>query len=127
MGSSGINAEYMGITFQIEISKMKLFVVLCLVGVALAIPNPFADDKMPMEKATGLVISDEYYGKGYSKGYSPSYYNKGYSRGYAPCYHRRYVPYCVPTYHPRRVIRRRPCCYRRRYNKGCYTPVIYHC
>merc|ERR1712154_414172 len=104
----------MGITFQLEISKMKLFVVLCLVGAVLAIPNPFADDKMPMEKATGLVIPDEYYDKGYSK-------------GYAPCYHRRYVPYCPPTYHPRRVIRRRTCCYRRRYNKGCYTPVIYHC
>merc|ERR1711921_58507 len=107
----------MGIIFQIEIIKMKLFVVLCFIGAALAIPNPFAP---PMEKATGLVIPDEYYGKGYSKGYSPSYYGKGYSRGY--------VPYCPPrSYHPRRVIRRRTCCYRRRYNKGCYTPVIYHC
>merc|ERR1712096_86401 len=102
----------MGTRFHIETIKMKLFVVLCLLGVALAIPNPFAD-KMPMERPTGLVIPDEHYGKGYSKGYSPSYYNKGYSR--------RYVPYCVPTYHPRRVIRRRTCCYRRRYNKGCYT------
>merc|ERR1712096_340694 len=123
---AGINAEYMGTRFQIETIKMKLFVVLCLLGVALAIPNPFAD-KMPMERPTGLVIPDEYYGKGYSKGYSPSYYNKGYSRGYAPCYHRRYVPCCAPTYHPRRVIRRRTCCYRRRYNKGCYSPVFYHC
>merc|ERR1739842_47641 len=103
------------IIFQIEISKMKLFVVLCFVGAALAIPNPFTP---PMEKETGLVIPDEYYGKGYSKGYSPSYYGKGYSRGY--------VPYCRPTFHPRIIIRR-TCCYRRRYNKGCYTPVIYHC
>merc|ERR1739843_49022 len=106
----------MGIIFQIEISKMKLFVVLCFIGAALAIPNPFTP---PMEKETGLVIPDEYYNKGYSKGYSPSYYGKGYSRGY--------VPYCRPTYHPRRIIRRRTCCYKRRYNKGCYTPVIYHC
>merc|ERR1712070_890446 len=29
----------MGIIFQIEISKMKLFVVLCFIGAALAIPN----------------------------------------------------------------------------------------
>merc|ERR1712121_273240 len=101
----------MGIIFQIEIRKMKLFVVLCFIGAALAIPNPFTP-----EKATGLVYPGEYYGKGYS----PSYYGKGYSRGY--------VPYCPPrSYHPRRVIRRRTCCYRRRYNKGCYTPVIYHC
>merc|ERR1712037_526602 len=106
----------MGIIFQIEISKMKLFVVLCFLGAALAIPNPFTP---PMEKETGLGIPDEYYDKGYSKVYSPSYYGKGYSRGY--------VPYCRPTYHPRRIIRRRTCCYRRRYNKGCYTPVIYHC
>merc|ERR1712157_187902 len=107
----------MGIILQIEIIKMKLFVVLCFIGAALAIPNPFAP---PMEKSTGLVMPDQYYGKGYSKGYSPSYYGKGYSRGY--------VPYCPPrSYHPRRVIRRRTCCYRRRYNKGCYTPVIYHC
>merc|ERR1719320_1432187 len=48
---------------------MKLFVVLCFIGAALAIPNPFTP---PMEKATGLVIPDEYYCKGYSKGYSPS-------------------------------------------------------
>merc|ERR1712240_442001 len=102
----------MGIIFQIEINKMKLFVVLCFIGAALAIPNPFTP---PMEKATGLVVPDEYY----CKGYSPSYYNKGYSPGY--------VPYCRPTYHPRRIIRRRTCCYRRRYNKGCYAPVIYHC
>merc|ERR1719354_799579 len=27
------------------------------------------------------------------------------------------------AYHPRRIIRRRTCCYRRRYNTGCYTPV----
>merc|ERR1719376_512442 len=111
---------------------MKLFVVLCFLGAALAIPNPFTP---PMEKETGLVIPDEYYGKGYSKGYSPSYYNKGYSKGYSPSYYnkgyskgyspsyygkgysRGYVPYCRPTYHPRRIIRRRTCCYRRRYNK----------
>merc|ERR1712002_1011465 len=112
----------MGIIFQTEIIKMKLFVVLCFIGAALAIPNPFTP---PMEKATGLVYPGEYYGKGYSKGYSPSYYGKGYSKGYSPSYYgkgysRGYVPYCPPrSYHPRRVIRRRTCCYRRRYNKGC--------
>merc|ERR1719376_1361641 len=31
---------------------MKLFVVLCFIGAALAIPNPFTP---PMEKETGLV------------------------------------------------------------------------
>merc|ERR1712121_567308 len=113
----------MGIIFQIEIRKMKLFVVLCFIGAALAIPNPFTP-----EKATGLVYPGEYYGKGYS----PSYYGKGYSKGYSPSYYgkgysRGYVPYCPPTYHPRRVIRRRTCCYRRRYNKGCYTPALDHC
>merc|ERR1712070_683175 len=84
----------MGIIFQIEISKMKLFVVLCFIGAALAIPNPFTP---PMEKETGLVIPDEYYGKGYSKGYTPSYYNKGYSKGYSPSYYGK--GYSRDTFH----------------------------
>merc|ERR1712157_558975 len=40
----------MGIIFQIEIIKMKLFVVLCFIGAALAIPNPFLHQwKKPLD------------------------------------------------------------------------------
>merc|ERR1711931_323114 len=109
--------------------KMKLIVLIALVGCALAIPyQPYGPsnglripDYHPYEKqqygpANGLRIPGQYYNKGYynKQQYGPTnglripgqyYCGKGYSR-----YNR-----CLPT---RRYRRRRTCYPRRRYAKG---------
>merc|ERR1712183_237175 len=138
----------MGTQYQFTVVKMKLIVLIALIGCALAIPNPYPQEEYgpanglsipdyhPYEKqqyrpANGLRIPGQYYNKGsYKKQqYGPAnglripgqYYQKGYSKGYYPprCYGGR-------TYRRRRTCirrRRRECYGRRSYAKGCR--VIY--
>merc|ERR1712070_84127 len=131
--------------FSINCIKMKLIVLVALIGCALAIPNPCPENEYgpangliipdlpsPAEKygpANGLKIPDipytpkEKYGPTNGLRIPDQYYQKGYSKGY---YHpvrcvpvrRRYR--CLPRRRSRCIRRRRPRCYgRRSYAKGC--------
>merc|ERR1739840_71793 len=131
--------------FSINCIKMKLIVLVALIGCALAIPNPCPENEYgpangliipdlpsPAEKygpANGLRIPDipytpkEKYGPTNGLRIPDQYYQKGYSKGY---YHpvrcvpvrRRYR--CLPRRRSRCIRRRRPRCYgRRSYAKGC--------
>merc|ERR1712183_986956 len=77
----------MGTQYQFTVVKMKLIVLIALIGLAAAIPNPCPEEKygptnglripdyqpyVQKEKygpTNGLRIPDHYYQKGYSKGY----------------------------------------------------------
>merc|ERR1712119_35264 len=119
----------MGTQYQFTVVKMKLIVLIALIGCALAIPNPYPQQQYG--PANGLRIPEQYYNKGYynKQQYGPTngvripdhYYQKGYSKGY-------YHPRCYGgrTYRRRRTCirrRRRGCYGRRSYAKGCR--VIY--
>merc|ERR1712168_38677 len=133
------------INLQLNCIKMKLIVLIALIGCAAAIPNPYPEEEYgpanglripdyhpytPKEKygpTNGLRIPD-YHPYVHKEKYGPTnglripdhYYQKGYSKGYyhPRCYGRR-------TYRRRSCIRRRRrgCYGRRSYAKGC--KVIY--
>merc|ERR1739842_36430 len=123
----------MGVHYQFTDTKMKLIVLIALVGCALAIPNPCLEDIVipdlpsPAEKygpANGLKIPDyhpytpkEKYGPTNGLRIPDHYYQKGYSKGY-------YHPVrCVPVRRRYRCLpRRRSRCIRRR--RTCYEEDI---
>merc|ERR1712202_1442 len=111
----------MGTQYQFTVVKMKLIVLIALIGLVAAIPNPYPEEEygpanglripdyhpyVNKEKygpTNGLRIPGEYYGKGYSKGY------------YHPrCYGRRTYRRCLPRRRSRCIRRRRRTCYGRR-------------
>merc|ERR1712096_547208 len=135
------NAEYMGTQYQFTVVKMKLIVLIALIGLAAAIPNPCPEEKYG--PANGLRIPDyhpyiqkekygptnrlripDYHPYVQKEKYGPTnglripdhYYQKGYSKGY-------YHPRCYGGRRYRRrscIRRRRRGCYgRRSYAKGC--------
>merc|ERR1712096_251549 len=93
----------MGTQYQFTVVKMKLIVLIALIGLVAAIPNPYPEEEYG--PANGLRIPD----------YHP-YIQKGNSKGY-------YHPRCYGGRRYRRrscIRRRRRGCYgRRSYAKGC--------
>merc|ERR1712096_168635 len=45
MGQWFINAEYMGTQYQFTVVKMKLIVLIALIGLVAAIPNPYPEEE----------------------------------------------------------------------------------
>merc|ERR1712212_469660 len=111
----------MGTQYQFTVVKMKLIILIALIGLASAIPNPYPEEEYG--PANGLRIPDyhpyvqkEKYGPTNGLRIPDHYYQKGYSKGY-------YHPRCYGGRRYRRrscIRRRRRGCYgRRSYAKGC--------
>merc|ERR1712096_150585 len=125
--------EYMGTQYQFTVVKMKLIVLIALIGLAAAIPNPYPEEEYG--PANGLRIPDyhpyvnkEKYGP--TNGLRiPDYHPYAEKEKYGPTNGLRipdYHPYVEKEkYGPTNGLRIPDHYYQKGYSKGYYHPRCY--
>merc|ERR1712096_454223 len=124
----------MGTQYQFTVVKMKLIVLIALIGCALATPNPYPQEEYG--PANGLRIPDyhpyekQQYGPANGLRIPGQYYNKGYynKQQYGPTNGVRipdYHPYEKQQYGPANGLRIPGQYYQKGYSKGYYHPRCY--